>query len=87
MTPKKEVKEETTVTTEKKKEIQFMKNLYGDFKGTMGEVFGDAKETWFKHKVLIIIAFVAFLIYRNKFFSIEGFVKKLEERLKGDRDW
>jgi len=72
---------------EKNKEIAFLKKLYEDFKETMGAVLGDGKEFVFKHKVLIAVAFIAFLIFRNKQFSIEQFVRKLEERLKGDRDW
>ena len=80
-------KGETTEIKEKNKEIEFMKKLYGDFKDTMGVVLGDTKEFVFKHKILIAIAFIAFLIFRNKQFSIAQFVRKLEERLKGDRDW
>lgn len=71
----------------KNKEITFLKNLYTDFKETFGAVFGDAEEFAKQHKVLLIIAFIGFLLYRNKVFSINGFVKRLEERIKEDRDW
>ncbi len=77
----------TNEDTGKQKEIKFLKGLYGDFKGTMGEVFGDAEGVWSKHKLVVIGAFVLFLLYRNKQFTISQFVEKLEGRLKGDRDW
>lgn len=70
-----------------KKEIQFLKGLYGDFKATMSEVFGDAEDVFRKHKLLVIIAFIGFLLYRNKQFSIEQFVNKLEDKLKKDRGY
>jgi len=66
-----------------KKEIHFLKNLYEDFKETMGETLGDAGDTFKKHKLLIIVAFLAFLYYRNKQFSIGQFVQKLEDRIRG----
>jgi len=74
------MKKETTKV--ENKEITFLKGLYTDFKNTMTSVFGDAEEVFKKHKLLIILAFFAFLLYRNKQFTIEQFVKKLEERIK-----
>jgi hypothetical protein len=74
----------------KQKEIQFLKGLYGDFKTTMTEVLGDSGEFIMKHKVLLILAFLAFLLYRNKMFSIQRFVDELEKRLVGkkqEEDW
>jgi hypothetical protein len=74
-------------TAEKAKEVKFLKELYGDFKTTMGEVFGDAESIFKKHKLLVIIAFIGFLLYRNKQFTIEQFVNKLEEKLGKDRGY
>lgn len=71
----------------KKKDIAFMTGLYQDFKKTFKEVLGDAGEVWEKHKLLIIIAFIAFLIYRNRALSIKNALKELEERLKENREW
>lgn len=69
-----------------KQEIQFMQNLYGDFKKTFGEVFKDSKDTWSKHKVLIMLAFLAFLLFRNRTYTIDGFVKKLQDTILGKRE-
>lgn len=67
----------------KQKEAKLLQNLYKDFKGTLGEALGDAGETFKKHKVLVIIAFLVFLLYRNKQLSISNFVKKIENAIKG----
>ncbi len=73
--------------TAKTNEINNLKKMYGDFKDTMTEVFGDTGKFVLQHKFLIGIGFIAFLLYRNKQFTIGQFVSKLENRLKGNRDW
>lgn len=80
---------ETAKVTPKKfgQDMNNLKEMYGDFKETMTEVLGDAGKFILAHKFLIALAFIAFLLYRNKQFTIAQFVKKLEDRLKGDRDW
>jgi len=71
----------------KNENVKFLRGLYQDFRDTMGDAFGDAGSVWKKNKLVIIIAFVAFLLYKNKQFSIEQFVKRLEDKVKGDIDW
>jgi hypothetical protein len=66
------------------KEVGFLKNLYADFKETFSTVLGDGEEVWKKHKLLVILAFLGFLYYRNKQFTIGDFVKKLEDKIKGN---
>ena len=68
-------------------DVQSMKKFYREFKDVTGEVFGDAGETLKKHKLLLMLAFLGFLYYRNKQFSIAQFVEKLEKRIKGDQPW
>jgi len=65
-------------------EVMFLKQLYTDFKSTLTSVFGDAENVVSKHKILVIVAFIAFLLYRNKQFTIEQFVQRLEGKLKKD---
>lgn len=88
MTKKDAIKEKLVSLTQNKAEkIKFIKDIYSDFKETLTEVLGDTGQFLIKHKVLLFIAFIAYLIYINKQFSIERFVNKLEERLKEDREW
>lgn len=69
------------------KEIKYLKKIYEDFKVTMAEVLGDSKDFVFKHKTLLVIAFILFLLFWNKRFTIKQFADELVERLKEDRDW
>lgn len=69
------------------KEVKFLKSLYTDFNDTLETALGDAGKTVKKHPVLVIGAFLLFLLWRNKSFTIENFVKKLEERIKADKAW
>jgi len=78
----KNIKKTTKKVVEKNHEVLFLKKLYVDFKETLASVFGDAENVVTKHKLLLIIAFIAFLLYRNKQFTIEQFVKRLEGKLK-----
>ena len=77
----------TNRKTTKRSEVKFLKNLYEDFKETFGEVFGDAGDLWGRHKLLVIVAFLGFLYYRNKQFSIAEFVEKIENKIKKDTSW
>ena len=67
------------------KEVKFIKELFADFKDTLTEALGDTGVFIKKHKLLLVIAFLGFLWYRNRQFTIGGFVKELEKRIKGDR--
>ena len=60
---------------------EFLKDMYEDFKSTMKVVLGDFEETIGKHKLLLIFSFLAFLLYRNKQFTVDQFVQKLEKKL------
>lgn len=78
------------LVTGKKGEVKLLQNLYGDFNKTLTDIVGDTGKTLKKHKVLVLLAFLGFLYFRNKQFSIAEFVKKLEERIKGqarEKDW
>lgn len=59
-------------------------SLYKDFKEVSSEVFSDGGEFVKNHKSLLIIGFVAYLIFIRREWSIGNFVKKLEDRIKGD---
>lgn len=79
--------EEEIKKANQSEDVQSMKRFYNDFKEVTGEVFGDAEATFKKHKLLLILAFLGFLYYRNKQFSIAQFVEKLEKSIKGDQPW
>lgn len=65
----------------KKDKKEELKTIYDDFKTTMKAVVGDFESVIAKHKFLLIISFLAFLLYRNKQLTVEQFVKSLEKKL------
>jgi hypothetical protein len=81
VTPKK-----STVDTSKEN-INQLKEMYADFRDTLGEIVGDTGDFAKKHKFLIILGFLFYLWNRNRTFTIDGFVKKLEDKLAQDSDW
>ena len=82
MEDKKEEVKKPKATTKK----EALKSVYDDFKSTMSAIVGDFEETIGKHKFLLIISFLAFLLYRNKQLTVDQFVKKLEKRLLSSGD-
>lgn len=93
-TKKTVVKTETKTTPVKTKaektHINELRDMYSDFKETLSEIVGDTGDFAKKHTFLIVIAFLLYLWNRNRTFTIEGFVKKLEDKLSREEentDW
>lgn len=87
---KKEIKAEEVKVEEPKEvseNINEMRGMYDDFKETLSAVVGDSGDFAKKHKWMFIIGFLLFLWNRNRTFTIDGFVKKLEDNLAGGGEW
>lgn len=79
-------KTEETIAKKAEEKKESLKGVYEDFKGTMSAIVGDFEEVIGKHKFLLVITFLAFLLYRNKQFTVDQFVKSLEKRILNNGD-
>ena len=76
------------VITEKQESRNQLKEMYQDFSETIGEMLGDTGDFVKKHRLIILIWFVAFLWYRKQTFSIGKFIQDFEDRIKAEKnDW